>query len=251
MAIKFENIQKSYTTADGGIVDVLTGVDFEIEDGSFVSVMGPSGCGKTTLLNIISGLVEMDGGTIMQNGAEIAQDEIPYSYVFQEPRLLNWRTVEDNIKFALDAQGVSPNAQQSKIDTYLEMVGLGENKQSYPLQLSGGMRQRVGLARALAVEKPVILMDEPFSALDEITAQQLRRDVLELWRSTDKMIIFITHNISEAVYLSDKILFMDTDGGIFSRERIDVPRPRIHDSTQLLEIQKRLMKEFFENVQDS
>ncbi len=251
MSLKFENIQKSYTTPDGGIVDVLTGVDFEIEDGSFVSIMGPSGCGKTTLLNVISGLVEMGGGTITQNGSEIAQDQIPYTYVFQEPRLLNWRTVEDNIKFALDAQGVPGDAQQSRIDMYLEMVGLGENKQSYPLQLSGGMRQRVGLARALAVEKPVILMDEPFSALDEITAQQLRQDVLDLWRSTDRTIVFITHNISEAVYLSDKILFMNADGEFFSRERIDVPRPRVHDSSELLEIQKRLLKAFFDTVQDS
>ncbi len=251
MAIEFTDVRKTFPEPGGNEFVVLDDVDFSIEEGSFTCIMGPSGCGKTTLLNIVAGLEQMDSGTIQRNGAEIAQGQLPYAYVFQEPRLLNWLTVEENIKFALKSHNVPKSEHDEQVRKYLSMVGLEGEQDSYPLSLSGGMRQRVGVARALAVESDVILMDEPFSALDEITARELRADVIDLWQQTEKTILFITHNISEAVYLSDKILFMDDDGHIFSKPEIDVPRPRDPDDPELLQLESTLMNEFFDRIEGS
>ncbi len=249
MNLTFENLHKSFVTGDGSELTVLDGVDVEIEDGTFVSIMGPSGCGKTTLLNTMSGLITIDEGKIFQDGTEISQDEIPYAYVFQEPRLLDWLSVEGNLKFAMKSKGVPSDEHDKRVKEYLDMVDLSGEEKSYPQKLSGGMSQRVGLARALAVEQEVLLMDEPFSALDEITARNLRSDLVDLWEDMDKTIVFVTHNISEAVFLSDKILFMDTRGKIFKRAEIDVERPREAKSTELLDTEAELMDEFFANIE--
>ena len=245
MSIELTNIKKSFEGADGNEIVVLDGIDVELEDNSFTTIMGPSGCGKSTLLNIISGLVTMDSGSIRRDGTEIEQGDLPYAYVFQEPRLLNWRTVKENITFALKSKGVPKEEHDERVTKYLEMNELAGEEESYPLRLSGGMRQRVGLARALAVEQDILLMDEPFSALDEITAQKLRSDVVELWQETEKTIVFVTHNISEAVFLSDQILFMNTNGEIFSRTDVDVDRPRSQKDEALMEIEATLLEEFY------
>ncbi len=250
MAIQLENIYKSFTNPDGSELVVLDGVSFEIEDNSFTTIMGPSGCGKSTLLNILSGLIDVDDGTIRNDGTQIAQGNIPYAFVFQEPRLLNWLTVEDNIKFALKAQNVPEKEHDNRVRTYLKMVDLAGEEQSYPSRMSGGMRQRVGLARALAVEQDVLLMDEPFSALDELTAQNLRADVIDLWVETNKTIVFVTHNISEAVYLSDTILFMNNQGEIFNRASIDIERPRDFQNQKLLKLESDLMNTFFDGIKN-
>lgn len=249
MTIELIDIEKSFEDADGNELVVLDGIDVELEHNSFTTIMGPSGCGKSTLLNVISGLVTMDSGTIRRDGTEIQQGDLPYAYVFQEPRLLNWQTVEDNIKFALKSKGVPKSEHDERVRKYLEMVDLAGEERSYPLRLSGGMRQRVGLARALAVEQDILLMDEPFSALDEITAQKLRSDVVDLWEETEKTIVFVTHNISEAVYLSDQILFMNTSGEIFSRTTVDVDRPRDQKDETLLEIEASLLDEFYSEIE--
>lgn len=250
MTVEFTDIRKSFENPDGSELVVLDDVDVELEENSFTTIMGPSGCGKSTLLNIIAGLIEMDSGTIKQNGNTIAQGQLPYSYVFQEPRLMNWLTVEENIKFALKSQGVPKEEHDERVNKYLEMVDLEGEQKSYPLRLSGGMRQRVGLARALAVERDLLLMDEPFSALDEITARNLRQDVIDLWQETEKTIVFVTHNISEAVYLSDKIVFMNDRGNIFNKATIEMERPRDEKDEKLLKLEAELMDEFFSNVEN-
>lgn len=248
VTIEFIGLRKSFRGSRGTEITVLDGISFDIEERSLTSIMGPSGCGKTTLLNIIAGLIEPDAGTIRRNGSEIAPGELPYAYVFQEPRLLNWLTVEENIEFALKSVGVPTAEHDERVRKYLAMVDLEGEEDTYPLQLSGGMRQRVGLARALAVEKDILLMDEPFSALDEITAQNLRNDVVDLWQQTDKTIVFITHNISEAVFLSDRILFMNNVGEIFYQAEIDVERPRLFQDEELKRIEADLMDRFFSHV---
>lgn len=249
MTIRIQNLSKQFELPDGGHIQVLDDVDLDVEEGSFTTIMGPSGSGKSTLLNILAGLVARDSGTITRDGEPIDPASLSFAYIFQEPRLLNWRTVRQNIAFALKAKDVPESEHESRIEESLEMVGLLENEDSYPLQLSGGQRQRVGVARALAVDPNILLMDEPFSALDELTAQQLRSDVLDLWQETGKTVIFVTHNISEAVYLSDKILFIDNNGQIFNRATIDVKRPREFDTPELVEIETELMRQFFDHLE--
>jgi len=249
MTIAVENITKSFTGADGQTTDVLQGVSFEIEDGSFTSIMGPSGCGKSTMLNILAGLITMDSGEIRQNGQPVEPSDLPFAYIFQDPRLLKWRTVGENIAFSLTAHGVPDSEHDERIVESLEMVGLGDVRDKYPLELSGGMRQRVGIARALAVEPEILLMDEPFSSLDEITARELRQDIIDLWQETGKTIVFVTHDINEAVFLSDEILFLDTNGQIFNRASIDFPRPRDFEDPDLLSKEQELMSEFFDHIE--
>ncbi len=249
MRLEFENVYKSFPAPDGGELSVLDGIDIEIDDGTFTTIMGPSGCGKSTLLNIMAGLLPLDEGRISRNGNQISQGDIEYAYVFQEPRLLDWLTVEGNLNFAMKSKGVPADERKRRVKKYLEMVDLAGEEQSYPRRLSGGMRQRVGLARALTVEQDLLLMDEPFSALDEITARHLRSDVIDLWKETDKTIVFVTHNISEATLLSDRICFMNGRGEIFKRASIDIPRPRTANSDELLDTETALMEEFFANIE--
>ncbi len=239
--IHIDNISKSFSNENGEAEQVLTDISFEAAEGSFVSLLGPSGCGKTTLLNIISGLLSPDSGVIKQDGIPMRQDELSFSYVFQEPRLLEWATVGENISFALNGQGIPKEDHPELIKTYLEMVDLAEEADSYPQNLSGGMQQRVGIARALAVESDVVLMDEPFSSLDGITAQRLRDDLLEIWKEMNKTIIFVTHNIREAIYMSDTILMMAPKQGIIHRETVQIQRPREMKDQELLKRESVLM----------
>lgn len=241
--IVVDDLTKSFDTKDGKLM-VLDDIHFTVDEGSFTTIMGPSGCGKSTLLNILAGLETMDSGVIQRNGNRIDPGEFFYGYVFQEPRLLNWLSVEDNIAFALKAQNIPEQEHQEKVGKYLELVGLKGEEKSYPLRLSGGMRQRVGLARALAVDPDIIFMDEPFSSLDEMTARELREDLIDIWQKTDKTILFVTHNIGEAVYLSDKIIMLDNTGEIFHTETIDIERPREIDDTDLLELESKITKLF-------
>jgi len=194
--ISFSHLKKSFSNDDSTFT-VFKDLSFEITEGEFTSIMGPSGCGKSTLLNVISGLIPLDEGEIKRNGESIEPGSFFYGYVFQEPRLLDWLTVGENIRFALRAQDVPPDEQSGRIYRYLELVGLEDKIDSYPQQLSGGMRQRVGIARALAIDPDLLLMDEPFSSLDEFTAKELRQDLLRIWKETGKTIIFVTHNSND------------------------------------------------------
>ena len=245
--IEFSGLRKTFGEGETAFT-VFSDLSFRIKQGSFTSIMGPSGCGKSTLLNLIAGLLEPDEGTIYRDEIRIEPGNFFYAYVFQEPRLLDWRTVGENIAFALRGQGILEEEYDERIEQYLGMVGLADEVDSYPQQLSGGMRQRVGIARALAIDPDILLMDEPFSSLDEFTAKELRQDLLEIWKETGKTIVFVTHNASEAVFLSDTVLVLDDEGEVFDHVAIDAPRPREVGNQKLVETESDLMDRFFTHL---
>jgi ABC-type nitrate/sulfonate/bicarbonate transport system ATPase subunit len=227
---------------------VLDSISLDVEKGNFASIVGPSGCGKSTLLNIIAGIEThdaSDGGTLdVYSHSDAAQPRV--GYVFQNARLLNWLTVEDNMTFALESQEIPKDLWKERVDKYLEMVGLEGQQKNYPLNLSGGMQQRVAIARALAIEPDILLMDEPFSHLDEITARKMRFDLMEILMHANPTILFITHDLGEAVFLADHIYMMSTKPArIFKHIEVDVPRPRQPEDPEIFDLEKKLVKEFF------
>ncbi|MFB9740705.1 ABC transporter ATP-binding protein [Pseudonocardia sulfidoxydans] len=205
----------------------LDGVDLTARPGEFVSILGPSGCGKSTLLLAIAGLLRLSGGTISVDGRTVTGPGLDRAVVFQEAGLLPWRSAAGNVALGLEAKGV-PRAERAHIARrYLELVGLGDFLDAHPRQLSGGMKQRVGLARALAVDPQVLLMDEPFAALDAQTRDRIGQSLLDIWAQQRKTVLFVTHSIDEAVYLSDRILVMTFRPGTVRAEiPVDLPRPR-------------------------
>lgn len=246
--IELQNISKSFEKPGQGEILVLDEIDVSIEDGAFISLLGPSGCGKTTLMNIVAGLIEADGGTLLRDGREITPADLSQGYIFQEPRLLNWKTVYENVEFALQARDVPKSEQEERIKYYLKMVGLWDDRDNYPTRLSGGMKQRVAIARALAVEPEMLMMDEPFSSLDELTARQLREELLDMWKEEQKTVLFVTHDINEAVFLSDYIYMMNKSGKMFAQREVDIDRPREYDDEQIAEQEAMLYREFHEYV---
>ena len=227
--IMLKDIGMVYRTNDGRDVTALTGVTLDIEKGEFVSLVGPSGCGKTTLLRIIADLLTPSKGDIKISGESPhdARLKRKYGIVFQNAVLYEWRTVKKNIMLPLEIMHVPLKEQHERAEKMLELVGLTEFANHYPHQLSGGMQQRVGIARALAIQPEILLMDEPFSALDEFTREKLHIDLLKIWRKTNKTIIFVTHNIQESVFLSDKVCVLSPHPGRLSAVvDINLPRPR-------------------------
>ena len=201
----------------------------DIQKGEFVSLVGPSGCGKTTLLRIIADLLQPTSGVITVGGTSPREARLKrrYGIVFQGAVLYDWRTVQKNVEMPLEIMKVPKADRVKQAKKMLELVNLTEFADHYPKQLSGGMQQRVGIARALAIQPEILLMDEPFSALDEFTREKLHDDLLGIWRKTNKTIIFVTHNIAEAVYLSDKICVLSPHPGRLSAVvPVDLPRPR-------------------------
>ncbi len=230
--IMLKDIGMVYRTNDGRDVTALTGVTLDINKGEFVSLVGPSGCGKTTLLRIIADLLTPSSGDIKISGEtpHDARLKRRYGIVFQNAVLYEWRTVKKNIMLPLEIMHVPLKEQSERADKMLELVGLSEFANHYPHQLSGGMQQRVGIARALAIQPEILLMDEPFSALDEFTREKLHVDLLKIWRKTYKTIVFVTHNIQESVFLSDKVCVLSPHPGRLSAVvDINLPRPRTMD----------------------
>lgn len=227
--IMLKDIGMVYRTNDGRDVTALTGVTLDIEKGEFVSLVGPSGCGKTTLLRIIADLLTPSSGDIKISGESPHDARLKrrYGIVFQSAVLYEWRTVKKNIMLPLEIMHVPLKEQSERAEKMLELVGLTEFANHYPHQLSGGMQQRVGIARALAIQPEILLMDEPFSALDEFTREKLHVDLLKIWRKTNKTIVFVTHNIQESVFLSDKVCVLSPHPGRLSAVvDINLPRPR-------------------------
>jgi ABC-type nitrate/sulfonate/bicarbonate transport system ATPase subunit len=237
--ILVSDLRKAFPDGRGGERVVLDHISFAIPAGAFMCAVGPSGCGKSTLLNILAGLVQPSQGQVRFADEEPTDGSRSrkISYVFQQPRLLNWLTARQNIEFVLQSTG-APKAQWSNrsMDA-LRMVGLEQFDASFPLQLSGGQQQRVSIARALATDPDVILMDEPFSHLDEITAARLRRELVEIWTRAKRTIVFVTHSIAEAVYLADVILILGS-GKLLKQFAVDAARPRIEGSDRLFEIER-------------
>jgi NitT/TauT family transport system ATP-binding protein len=217
---------------------VIDDIGFEIADRSFVSLVGPSGCGKTTLLNIIAGIETATSGTVT-----IGDTGHPgkLAYVFQEPRLLPWRSIFDNLMYV---QRVRDDAARRRVNEALDRVGLAHAAKRWPGQLSGGQQQRVGIARALSVEPDVLLMDEPLSHLDAITARGLREHLQDLWAQTRKTVIFVTHDVREAVELSDRILMLAPGGRIHEDVTVDLARPRRGSNTEVAVLEASILRRF-------
>lgn len=234
--IEVRGVSKSYPLVDGGEREALRGIDLTVAPGEFVCLLGPSGCGKTTLLNIMSGLDPDHAGSVRYVG-ERATDPV-MSYMFQDSRLLPWMTIEQNVLFVLDKHG---SRERARARDWLQRVGLGDRYGDHPYQLSIGMQQRTSVARALIVDPDVLYMDEPFSALDELTAQRVRQELLDLWSEQHCSVVFVTHNSLEAAFLADRIVLMTPGPGrileeIDLRERLS--RPRRPDDDRLWQVSR-------------
>ena len=245
--IDLSNIRKSFRNG-GQSRTVLDGIDFSIAPGEVVGLLGPSGCGKSTILNIIAGLDQDFSGSVRIQGRPMHEQlgaGFRVSYVFQESRLLPWMTLSQNVAFALEAADFPRSEWPGRIANVLEHVGLLEFKDYYPAQLSGGMQQRASIARAFSVDPDILLMDEPFSALDELTARKLRQSLLGIWEKFRTTILFVSHNAFESTFLADRILVMGRGPAGRIAEEIDlrhVARPRLYDDTVLFEHSKDVIR---------
>jgi NitT/TauT family transport system ATP-binding protein len=211
-------------------LSALSGFNLDIEDGEFLSLLGPSGCGKSTFLNILAGLDKYDGGEILVDQQKLRGSSFDRGIVFQSYALLPWRTVIKNLEMGLEIRRVNKKERRRIALHYLELVGLAAFENQYPHQLSGGMRQRVAIARVLAYRPDLLLMDEPFAALDAQTREVLQLELLRIWEADKKTILFVTHSIDEAILLSDRVAFMSARPGCVRQIiNIDLPRPRTED----------------------
>jgi NitT/TauT family transport system ATP-binding protein len=232
--VELQGVSKAFRSADGAPRTILDGVDFTLADGEIVAMLGKSGSGKSTLLRIVAGLVPADGGKVAYRGRAIDGPLPGVAMVFQSFALFPWLTVQQNVELGLEAQGIAPAVRRERAGAMLDLIGLSGFGGALPRELSGGMRQRVGIARALVTHPDVLLMDEAFSALDVLTGETLRGDILDLWdgkRIPTRGILVVSHNIEEAVMMADRIVIMGSDPGRVRHEiRIDLPRPRNADA---------------------
>jgi NitT/TauT family transport system ATP-binding protein len=232
--------------------EVLNGIDLKINEGEFVTIVGPSGCGKSTLLNIIAGLDRPDLGSVLIRGAT-ASSNTPSTkriMIFQEGALFPWLNVQDNVEFGIKIAKVPKEKRRQVADRYIEMVGLSKFAESFVYQLSGGMKQRVAIARALSIEPEVLLMDEPFAALDVQTRDLLHEELVGIHKTTGKTILFVTHNINEAILLGDRVIVLSSVLKNIKKEfRIDIPQPRDPETPELYEIKKQILREFEGDLQ--
>jgi NitT/TauT family transport system ATP-binding protein len=245
LAVDVRSVSLTFETGDGK-VDALSNVSLQIVEGEFVSFIGPSGCGKTTMLRLIADLQQPTSGTLLVNGVSAGQARLErrYGYVFQAPALFPWRTIEKNLKLPLEVMGFSDSEQRQRAARYLALVNLTGFERKYPWQLSGGMQQRVSIARALSFDPALLLMDEPFGALDEIVRDHLNEQLLQLWDKTGKTVLFVTHSIPEAVFLSTKIVVMSPrPGRIIDIIDCNFPRDRtleIRETPEFARIAQRV-----------
>ncbi len=245
-SVRIRALTKAFPRRDGRLLPVLENLTIDAEDRQFVCLLGPSGSGKSTTLNILAGLTDPDSGLItVDDGPDYRK--VTYGYVFQRPRLLNWKTVSGNLYFVLSASRLPRNEWDDRVRRYIRLVGLDQFADEYPMHLSGGMQQRVAIARALVIEPDVLLMDEPFSNLDELTARRMRVELLKIWHQERRTILFVTHNPLEAVYLADKVyVFSRRPATVVSAVAVDMPRPRDIDDPALVPIQKRILHTLLE-----
>ncbi|HML06987.1 MAG TPA: ABC transporter ATP-binding protein [Xanthobacteraceae bacterium] len=245
MTVDARGVSLTFHTRDGE-VQALSNVDLQIGEGEFVSFIGPSGCGKTTLLRVIADLERPTAGTILVNGItpEDARLQRHYGYIFQAPALYPWRTVERNVALPLEIMGFGTEERRKRVERYLKLVNLSGFERKFPWQLSGGMQQRASIARALSFDPELLLMDEPFGALDEIVRDHLNEQLLRLWDQTGKTVLFVTHSIPEAVFLSTKIVVMSPrPGRIIDIVSCDFPRERtleIRETAEFMKVAQRV-----------
>jgi NitT/TauT family transport system ATP-binding protein len=232
--VEIAGVRKVFDGSSGRTV-ALEGIDLSIGKGEFVSLIGPSGCGKSTLLRLIGDLITPTSGSIIVNGKPARQARLgrEYGIVFQAPVLFDWRTVQANVALPLEIKGVARADRDERVRATLELVELGDFARHHPYQLSGGMQQRVAIARALALQPSILLMDEPFGALDEMTRERMNSEVQRIWQQTGTSVVFVTHSIPEAVFLSSRVVVMSPrPGRIAGVIDIDLPRPRTDDTRE-------------------
>lgn len=249
--IKIDNLSVQFPDKNGGEpVTALRNINLEIKPGEFVSLVGPSGCGKTTLLRTIADLQQPTSGKVSIGGLTPRETRLQQKFgiVFQNPVLYDWRTVRRNVCMPMEIMGIPKKERTARVTQMLELVGLYNFGKKHPYELSGGMQQRVGIARALAIRPEILLMDEPFSALDEFTKEKLHLDLQNIWSKTKKSVVFVTHNIQEAVFLSDRVVVLSPHPGRVSAVlEIDLPRPRgleVKDSAQFNALVSKVRNSF-------
>jgi sulfonate transport system ATP-binding protein len=241
--LELRKVGKTFATPDGDL-EVLRGIDAVIEPGEFISIVGGSGCGKSTLLNLIAGLEAPSAGGLILDGEAIGAPGLDRGLVFQDHRLLPWFTVRENVAFAL-AEADTPEALRG-VDARIKLVGLGGFENTYPAQLSGGMAQRAAIARALVNRPRVLLLDEPFGALDALTRIRMQREILRIWKGERTTVILVTHDIDEAVYLADRVMVLSPrPGSIRNIVDIRLARPRDRAAADFTQIRQRIYDEFF------
>jgi len=239
--VRINGIEKRYDGSSGP-VQALADISFDVSAGEFVCIVGPSGCGKTTLFRIIAGLEEPTDGTVFLQGDPVSGPGPDLGLVFQEYHLFPWRTVAGNVGFGLEKSGVDEAQRKQRIQELVDLVGLDGFEDSYPKDLSGGMKQRVALARALAPDPSLLLMDEPFGAVDAQTKKMLQDELLEIWSETGKTVLFVTHDVEEAVKLADRVVVMDKEPGrVKEVVDVDIDRPRERSDEAFSQYYERLL----------
>jgi len=225
--VSVRSLCKTYQGRNHSEITVFEEINLDINPEEFVCIVGPSGCGKTTFIKIIDGLVHATSGSVYVNGSEVSEPDFDRAFVFQADSLYPWRTILDNVAFGLEIKGVDRKERYPRARELIKRVGLSRFESHYPHELSGGMRQRVNLARALAVDPEIILMDEPFASLDAQTREVMQQELLNVWSNSRKTVLFITHQIDEAVYLADRVVvFSARPSAIKAEIRVEIPRPR-------------------------
>ncbi|PWB87555.1 ABC transporter ATP-binding protein [Methanobrevibacter thaueri] len=244
MPIEVKNINKSFISKKNDQLSVLKDINLNIDDGELVCLLGPSGCGKTTLLRLIAGLDQPTSGEIIANGEKVVEPSGDRAVIFQQYSLFPWLTVLQNVTFGLEM--TNKGSKEENIETaerYLTRVGLIDFKDSYPHELSGGMKQRVAIIRSLLNHSPILLMDEPFSALDMQNRHKLQEQLIGVWKRFENTIVFVTHDVDEAVYLADKIVIMDKNPGRINKIiEVDIERPRKRDSKEFIALQESIVE---------
>ncbi|WFU12030.1 ABC transporter ATP-binding protein (plasmid) [Rhizobium sp. CB3090] len=242
--VTIKNLSKSYSI-NGRHLNVLQGISNHIRAGESLAIVGASGSGKTTLLRVLAGLENADRGDVLIDGQPVHGVGADRAVIFQEPRLLPWLTVLDNVAFPLENQGLKKSEARARARRYVQLVGLSDFADALPSQLSGGMAQRVGIARALAVKPEILLLDEPFGALDAMTKITMQEELARIWREEKVTMILVTHDLEEAVYLADRVLILSKEKGGRTREiDIDLPRPRNRSEARFVKFREQLLNAF-------
>lgn len=242
--VTIRHLSKSYSL-NGSALQVLKDISLHVRPGESLAIVGASGSGKTTLLRVLAGLEEADAGTVLVDGKTMKGVGAERAVIFQEPRLLPWLTVLDNVAFGLETGGLSREQARSSASHYVKLVGLQQFETAYPRQLSGGMAQRVGIARALAVQPEILLLDEPLGALDAMTKIEMQQELARIWQEEDVTTILVTHDLEEAIYLADRILILPRGrGGEPRLIPIDLPRPRDRSAPEFVRHREELLKLF-------
>lgn len=251
MSLSIKNVKKIFTIKPSAI-EVLRDINLDIKDGEFISIVGPSGCGKSTLLRMIAGLENATEGEIQIDGQDLSQfDKNKIGFIFQESRLFPWKTVEKNISFGI-TEKYTNEERKKLVNEHIGLVGLDGFEKALPGQLSGGMQQRVSIARSLINKPEILLLDEPFGALDAFTKINLQKETLKIWEKNKTTMIIVTHDIDEAIFLGSRVVVMSPKPGIIQKViNIDLPRPRTRTSDDFAYYRKQIFKEFFGSVENN